>query len=238
MGGGYKAPRDGMDALTGPMADSRERLRELERPTGTSIGSLVQQVQQTLANIVAQVNTIATNWMNANSYTKAQIDNQIANPPAGSNVSGNVAASGSISAGGLANFPAGIQSLDARNRVLTSSYAVGYWDGSGRGGTVPSALRYKQDISPADTSELVEAMRTIALVRYRYIQAVEELGDAAPYLLGSIAEYFVAAGLSEWVFFSDDGEPDGINYERLTIPLIAAFQSLDKRLSALEQEPS
>ncbi|AAT88385.1 hypothetical protein ATY41_04010 [Leifsonia xyli subsp. xyli] len=82
MAQGYKAPRDGMDALTGALSDQRERLRELERPTGTSIGSLVQQVQQTLANIVGQVNTIATRWMAANAYTRAQVDSQVASPGA------------------------------------------------------------------------------------------------------------------------------------------------------------
>lgn len=255
MAGGYRAGAgDGLDTLIREFAKIKTRLAELERPDGTSIASLYDQVQAALANIDA---TVQASIM-ANSYTKSQIDNRILNPPTGDmtlqgnlsasgsvsavnvsasgNVSagGNLSATGTASAGGLATFNGGISSTDARNRVLTQGYAVGYWDATGRAGTVPSALRYKQDVEPADTAKEVEALRTVALVRYRYIAAVEELGDAAPYLLGSIAEYFVAAGLGEWVFFSEDGKPDGINYERLTIPLIAAFQSLDRRIRALE----
>jgi hypothetical protein len=146
---------------------------------------------------------------------------------------GTVSSSGAVS-GSTGTFPSGLSSLDVRSRVLTSGFANQYVDGSGQMGIVPSGIQYKQDIEPADTAAIVEALRTVALVRFRYIQAVEELGDAAPYLLGSIAQYFDAAGLSEWVTLDADGEPDGIAWERLTIPLLAAFQSHDQRIAALE----
>lgn len=225
MGGGYKPPSgDSVEPLIGAISDLRRQAKDLQRPGGTRLGRLVERVEAALVNI----NTTVIAAISLNSYTKTEIDGRISAPPYP------VAISGTVSATGVATFDAGVSSADVRSRVLTSGFANQYVDGGGRMGTVPSGIQYKQDVEPADVDDLVEALRTVALVRFRYIQAVEELGEDAPYLLGSIAQYFVAAGLGEWVTFDQDGEADGIAWERLTIPLLAGFQSLDRRLSALE----
>lgn len=147
---------------------------------------------------------------------------------------GNATVGGSANVSGNINLTGDLYTPHGRATPVVNSYVAAYLNVDGRLGATPSALRYKQDVEPADMSAYVEALRRVALVRFRYIAAVEELGDSAPVEIGSIAEYFVAAGLSEWVYFDEAGAPQGINYERLTIPLIAAFQSLDERVRKLE----
>lgn len=227
MAGGYKAPRDGMEKLTGALSDQRERLRELERPTGTSYASLVDWVRQTLANITAQVNTIATNWMAANAYTKAQVDSKVANP---GNISpGNVSASGTIS-GSTGTFPTGVNSVGVYNNLLTSAYRVQYvWSG-GDMGYVPSSRRFKEDIT--DAPDVKAAMLAMRVVTFRYKVAVEELGDDAAVEWGVIAEELHGLGLHWAVDYDDEGLPFGVKYERLALACIPVIQDHELRLQA------
>ena len=127
-----------------------------------------------------------------------------------------------------------INSTYSRGHTVLSSYAVAYWDGNGDAGINISTVVSKQDITPADLAPEVQAILALALVNFRYIAAVEEHGDSAPVEIGAIAEYVEAMGLGQWVFRDAEGAVQGISYERLTIPLIAVVQSLDKRLKALE----
>jgi hypothetical protein len=122
-----------------------------------------------------------------------------------------------------------------RATPVVSSYVVAYLNVDGRLGATPSSIRFKQDIQSADTAPLVDALLKLALVRFRYVEAVDTFGDAAAVELGTIAEYVDQTALSEYVYVDDEGRPQGINYERLTIPLIATVQSLDARIKALEQ---
>ena len=228
MGGLYSAGPGEDGGLREVLRGILERLRELERPTGTSLSSLYQQVQQTLANIVNQVNTIATNWMTVNAYTKGQIDNFIANPP------GNVSIAGTVQSGGVAAFNAGVSSTDVRARVLTSCYAVQYVDGIGRMGTVPSAAKYKQDISPHQLDP--DAIRDVQIVTFRYRAAVEALGDDAPVAVGVIADQIdTIPALQPFVQHDENGEISGVDYGQMVVPLIATVQSLLERVDALEQ---
>ena len=225
-------PGGGLEPLIRELKDIHTQLRDLQRPSGTNIGSLVAQVQTALINLSAQVQA----EISANSYTKAVIDSKVANPPAGSAVTGNVSATGTASIGGLLSADAGINSLDARNRVLTSSYGSVYADGTGRLGQSPSARRFKQDIVPATVNP--QAVYAAELVTFRYKKAVLELGGQAPVELGAIAEQFDECGLGAFVVRSPDGAIDGIAYEKLTVALIATVQSLNTRVAALEAGPT
>lgn len=145
-----------------------------------------------------------------------------------------ISVSGAVTAGGDITSTAGdFYSPHGRATPVTTSYVSAWFNGDGRIGATASSFKVKQDIEPADMTKLVEALRTVALVKFRRIEAVEKYGDDAPTEIGGIAEYFLTAGLEDYVFFHPEtGEPQGINYELLTIPLIAAFQSLDARLTA------
>lgn len=125
-------------------------------------------------------------------------------------------------------------SIYGRNTPVVTSYVSAYFNSDGRLGATPSSLRYKQDVSAADLTDAVDALLHVALTRFRYIAAVEEFGTAAaPYEVGPIAEYWAATpALREWVYDDENGDPQGVSIERLTIPLIAVVQSLDARLRA------
>ncbi len=79
MSGGFRSPPgDQYEAIVEALRGLGERLSELETPTGTSMNSLVDQVQLAIANINTTVNAA----ISANSYTKTQIDTKIASPGA------------------------------------------------------------------------------------------------------------------------------------------------------------
>lgn len=143
---------------------------------------------------------------------------------------------------GTINASGPIYTPHGRATPVTTGYVGAWLNSDGRIGASVSSVVYKQDFGPANTDELVRAILGVSLVRFRYIQTVEDLGDKAPLELGAIAEYFASVGLGEYVFNNADGEPMGINYERLSIPLIAVVQRLhaegaarDARLEALER---
>ena len=132
----------GLEPLIRELKDIRMQLRDLQRPSGTNIGNTANQVQmlvakvnETLLNIDAGVQASIA----ANSYTKAVIDSLVANPPAGSAVTGNVTATGSVSAGGAVSgttgtFNSGISALSVHSTLLTSDYRSVYVDSTGKFG--------------------------------------------------------------------------------------------------------
>lgn len=144
-----------------------------------------------------------------------------------------VAATGQVS-GDTGVFHGGLYSTNARNFVVANNYAGSWIDIDGHFGISPSSAEFKQDFAPADAALLVDALYSIGLLRFRYIKSVEEHGENAATELGGIAEYFAGSPLNEYVFRNADGQPQGINYERLTIPLIAVIQDLNGRVKALE----
>jgi len=221
-------PGDSLEPVAAVFSDVRRQLREGQRPGATQLGALVAQVQAALSNI----NTTVATAIAANSMTTAQIQNLVANP--GAIAPSSVSALGGVS-GATGNFPTAITSLGARSTTLTTGFANGYIDSAGRFGVVPSSVKVKQDIVPAHMDGEVAALLRMALVDYRYIASVKELGDAAPVERGSLAEYLVAIGLGRYVSRNAAGDVDGINYERLTIPLVAVVQQLDARVRALEE---
>ena len=141
----HTPPGDGLEPLIRELKDIRRQLRDLQRPSGTNIGNTANQVQllvakvnETLLNIDAGVQASIA----ANSYTKAVIDELVANPPEGSAVTGNASATGNMSAGGTVSgstgtFPSGINSLAVHGTLLTLDYKSVYVDSNGRFGYRP-----------------------------------------------------------------------------------------------------
>ncbi|UFU14643.1 hypothetical protein LQK89_02775 [Curtobacterium sp. C1] len=177
------------------------------------------------------------------------------NAPNGSlSLGGNASVNGSATVGSLSSSGGGsfgggltatsvglgssgtVTSTYARNNSVSSSYVAAYLNGDGRLLASASSHTIKQDFTPADVRPLVDALYRLALIRFRYIAAVEEHGDDAAEELGSIVEYVDRTPLREFVArrTNDDGDevPFAINWERFTIPLVAAVQDLDRRLRA------
>lgn len=216
-------PGDSVQPIVDAILDLRRRARAGERPSGTQLASLVQQVQTQLATIDARVIAAVAQ----NSMTTAAIMAAIASP--GAIAPTTVTASGNIKSTG-----GSLYSIVGHNTPVTSGYVGAWFDFDGRLGASASSIRFKQDIEPADPSAQVDALLHLALIRYRYVADVERNGDDAPWHLGSIAEYMQQTALSEWVPVGEDGEPLAINWEQMAIPIVATLQSLDARLKALE----
>jgi hypothetical protein len=163
-----------------------------------------------------------------------------------STFAGNVTVAGNVTAGSLTST-GGIQSTSgaASNFAgdvfipgmtpVVTAYVAMYRNSDGRLGLSVSAARFKRDFEPVGVDEYARAVLRAPIVRFRIAAAVDEVGDEAPVEPGLIADYLQRIGLGEYVFTDENGQPLGIHYERLTVPLIATVQSLDVRLRALEE---
>ena len=168
-----------------------------------------------------------------------------------------VAASGEVS-GNHATFPGGVNSLDVYNRLLTygGPYSSQYIHSDGNMGYVPSSGEFKRDVEMWACDPVIVSY--LRVVSFRYIRAVENLGDAADVEVGLIAEEVHALGF-HWLIdyaarlteagkvtpvpFAPEFEwrPFGVKYERVSMVLLIAVQSLlawretvESRLAALE----
>ncbi|WP_166788708.1 tail fiber domain-containing protein [Cryobacterium sp. HLT2-28] len=164
--------------------------------------------------------------------TTAQINAKVASP--GNIAPGTVTASSAVS-GTTGTFPTGVSSTGVYSKLLTygGAYNAQYVHVDGTMGYVPSSRRYKQDIMPATLDP--HLLNALQLVTFRYIAAVDNLGDDAVTELGLIAEDVDALGLSWLVDYDTDGKPNGVKYERLALLMIPWAQSIEARLSALER---
>jgi len=228
----------------GRILDKLERrVRELETPTGTSVRSLIQQVKTALANITTTVQTAIA----AQSYTKAQIDARITSTPGAVTVNGDQQVTGTqavngggsyggpLTAGGVANFPAGIRSSDVRLRVLSSNYAVTYTGVSNDGGPdrlgiSPSSRRFKKDIETwTPNMQRLMQLRPV-LFRFNWETTADDRQ------VGFIAEELEALGswTRQFLYYELDENGIervlGINYDRLTPIIIAFTQNQETRL--------
>jgi hypothetical protein len=139
-----------------------------------------------------------------------------------------------INVGGNINVTGFLISPAGRATTVVTSTASAWFDGTGKLGINPSTVAQKQDFEPADTSAEVAALLRMALIRFRRTELVNELGDAAPWELGSIAEYVAQTALVEATFNDEEGNVLGIEWSTLVKPLIATVQALDARVKALE----
>lgn len=237
MAGGYVSPSQGdYGWLVDELQRIQMRLAEVETPTGTSMNSLVAQVQEAIANINTTVNAA----ISANSYTKTQIDNLVANPPAGSNVTGNVSASGQVSSNG-----APFKSQPSYNYTVATSYFSLWIDGvTYQIGLSPSSELVKTDIVPmTDGLERVMALRPI---RGRYLWdaaetppkvflLAEEVRSAGfgPDVAPVATEDMPIEGPDGSVTVIPAGTAAGVNYSQLVVPLIAAVQEQQAVIAGL-----
>jgi hypothetical protein len=94
-----------------------------------------------------------------------------------------------------------------------------------RGGV--SALKYKQDIRDLESIDITK-FRPV-----RYKSKCENDDQTIDYF-GFIADEVEEAGFKELITYNDDGEPEGFQYERMTVVLLKAIQELSAQNQALE----
>ena len=116
--------------------------------------------------------------------------------------------------------------------VAYGSYRAVWVNSDGLFGHTASNRASKQDIVP--TSLDADAILDAEIVDFRYKVAVEKEGDDATLEVGVIAEQLIDAGLERFVFFGDDGEPEGVHYERLAIAIIPQLQKQAKQIADIE----
>lgn len=206
MAGGYRAAEgDEYEVLSAALQALSARLSELEAPTGTSLNSLVAQVQQAIADI----NTTVIAAINSTSYDAATIDAKIASP--GTIAPVDVNASGSL-----------VTPYGRANPVVTSWVAAAI-DGSGVVAVQPSALKFKQDVQDYDGPS-VDAFRVVTYVM---------IGDPkqTPHI-GLIADE--VNEIEPMAVAHDDGEPFALKYDALLGILLREQQRTNARLAALE----
>lgn len=96
-------------------------------------------------------------------------------------------------------------------------------------GVGSSSKRYKKNIRNAEID--LDAVRAIAVRTFQYKADFDE-DDSIQ--LGVIAEELVELGLDDFVFFDDQGRPDGVAYEKLALALLPLVQDQANRLDAIE----
>ncbi|MEN0083991.1 MAG: tail fiber domain-containing protein [Leifsonia sp.] len=223
-------PGNGYDQLVKRIEDLEQALRTALRPTGTSVGSLVARVDQTLANIDTTVQTS----IQANSYTRSQIDAK------------DVAAGQAWLAGGTASGAISASDLFTRNgpnQNITATRVAGWIRSSdGLVGTASSSERFKTNIADAGLIEKAEAILGIQLVYYNYKAEVAKRDDptSPDYVgpdyqvhqeLGVIAERLHEAGLWEFVVYERDPQ-----YETRTREVTVVETDEDGELHVVTRE--
>ena len=226
-------PGDSLEPIIAAQKELQRQMSELARPSGTSIGSLVQQVQTALINLNATVISATNSYLSSGTVNMTNIS------ATGSVSAASFSATGAVS-GSTGTFHGGVKSTDVYNRLVSGSpYKVQYVDSSGQMGYVPSSRRYKRDIRTARL-DVRSIMAELRVVKFRYLDAVELSGEEATVEWGVIAEEIHDLGLTWLVDYNEDGLPDGVKHERFAILLImdaqdqqAQIDDLSERLSAI-----
>lgn len=260
MGQGYKAPPgDSVAPIVNKLRGQQRQINDLQKPPGTNLSELYNQVQQALANINATVAAAIA----ANSYTQAQINALDAATLASAQAyvnAGGITMTSSLSASDLFTRNGPTQNITATR--------VAGWIQSSNGlvGTASSSLRFKEILEEDALAgeEIARAILSISIVFYHYKaelakrddpQSPDYVGPDYPVSteIGMIAERLHEAGLwpfviyerdeTEHLIYDDDGQPIpfGIHYEMFSLAVLAAAQwlfarytDLDARVATLE----
>ena len=125
---------------------------------------------------------------------------------------------GAIATGSAAASPYNQTTASAANVFVTSAGVLQ---------RSTSSLKYKSDVQNA-----VHGLSDVMGLRPVTYKGLND-GDAV--FGGLIAEEVHAAGLTEFVVYNDEGEPDALHYGPMVSLLIKAIQELEARLAKVEQ---
>jgi len=198
-------PGDSLDTLVTALKALSRRLSELEKPSGTNIGSLVAQVQAALVDLEGAVDT----YLSSGTVSMASIN-----------------ASGSITASGTVSGVAALKSSGAAGTNLASvpGNRQSVWqiyDGANIGlyGYATSSITTKMNLR--EVPYTAEAFLRCAAYLYEYKAQVAMREDPeseyydpdyeVPEEVGYMAEHLIENGLGQFVPMLD-GQPIGIDY--------------------------
>lgn len=236
--------------------DTERRVQDLERFDGSQYLRLYEKMVALIANLSTTVTTLVNQIVPTITYNRADVDYRIANP-GNVNSSGSISAAGSIGASGTVSggafttnggaYVGGVISSPGTRVNPISTFRTVVQDDAGNMGYSSSARSTKCNITPAAIDEAT--FMSIGPKVFQMIRDVEDetIGpDLAPWQYGFIADDFVDAGLSEFAFFNPEtGDVEGLNYDRLVVPLWIQVQRLThdrdmdrERISTLERQIS
>lgn len=197
MAGGYPSVDPGeLAELRSQLRAIRDRLDELEAPTGTQTAEALKTLTDLVNGLLEQTDLAVTN---------------------------NITAGGNATVQGTVTGVAGINSVGAYNLDVTTLPGIrrgAWWHQSGAAGYAPSTRTRKQKIQPADfTPEQFMAI-VPKVFEYRAQADIRDNPDnphydpsyTVPLEVGLIAEDLIDAGLGAFVFEDDEGQPAGIDY--------------------------
>lgn len=197
MAGGYPSVDPGeLAELRSQLRAIRDRLDELEAPTGTQTAEALKTLTDLVNGLLEQTDLAVTN---------------------------NITAGGNATIQGTVTGVAGINSVGAYNldvTTLAGGRRGAWWHVSGAAGYAPSTRVRKQNIRDADFT--AEQFMAIAPKVFEY-RAQADIRDnpenpqhdpnyVVPLEVGLIAEDLLDAGLGAFVFKDDEGRPAGIDY--------------------------
>jgi hypothetical protein len=129
----------------------------------------------------------------------------------------------------LAYWGAGYTFLPSAYSITTASAANLFVASDGTLRRSTSALKYKQDIRD------IEAIDINLLRGVRYKSKSKDDDETKDHF-GVIADEVDAAGIKELVTYSAEGEVEGFQYERLTVVLLKAMQTLKAEVDSLKAQ--
>lgn len=147
---------------------------------------------------------------------------------------GNMTVAGTVNISSSLGVAGGVYAPDVYNTSITyGAYRAVWVNADGRLGNTASTKTVKQDIVPADIP--ADAILDVEVVNFKYIDAVEALGEKAPVEIGVIAEQLLEVpGMEKFVYSDEKGKPAGVHYERLVIAVIPQIQEQAKLISDLQ----
>lgn len=116
-------------------------------------------------------------------------------------------------------------------RTLGGSYRVAYVGSDGTLGWVSSSRRHKKNIKPAAVDP--DAVLSMQLVTFLYKVEIDT-GRLAELQHGLIAEQLDELGLDWLVDYGEDGQPEGVRYDRIALALLPVLQRQEQRITAIE----
>jgi hypothetical protein len=215
-----------------------ERVRDLERPTGTQRNRVVEELAVLVSNIQAQLEEwTSTRYTNTQLDTKFNAKADTTTVTAG--LAGKVAKTGDTMSGDLSTSArlissSPVRSPGARSYVVATGYAGLWIESDGTMGISPSTRVLKKNLTPmAEESPAgIDAVRALLeLTPYWGHYVWDDSGEPLKSFL--IAEDVHEAGFGPDVApTGEDGEPFTLNYSQLVPAIVAALQSVTARLDA------
>lgn len=225
-----RTPVDDLARLDAELRELKRRLDLLEAPTGTSAFRTVAKLEGLVNDIQAELDAYM-----ATRYTNAQVDAKDA--AVSSSILPTIQNAGTLALNGALVVP------NAYNTDITWTRRTGWWGNDGRAGYASSSRRKKIGIKPADVAHLL-ALLDVEPMSFFYRAEISRrtrlrINDGIDYApgreLGLIAEDLDAVGLSEFVYYDEDGQAEGIEYGMLTVALLAIAREQRRELDEIRE---